>query len=134
MIRFNLKCDNGHAFESWFQSGAAYEKLIAAGMVTCTVCGSSNVTKSIMSPSVSSSTELTVPKRAEAPLAEMRKQIEQNADYVGTSFAKEAREMHEGTKPERSIYGEANLKEAKKLVDDGIPVMPLPFLPTKKTN
>ena len=66
--------------------------------------------------------------------AEMREKVEKESDYVGTSFAKEARDMHDGVVPERPIYGEANLNDAKKLVDDGIPVVPLPFVPKKKAN
>lgn len=134
MIRFHLKCDQNHAFESWFQSGAAFDKLVAAGMINCTSCGSTAVTKSVMAPSVSTSSDITVPKRTETALAELRKQVEANSDYVGTSFAKEARDMHDGVVPERPIYGEAKLDDAMKLVDDGIPVMPLPFVPRKKTN
>jgi len=134
MIRFNLKCDQDHAFESWFQSGAAFDKLADAGMISCTTCGSVKVTKSIMAPAVSTSSQITAPKAQEAEIAALRDQVEKNADYVGDTFAKEARDMHDGTKPERAIYGSANLTEAKKLVDDGVPVVPLPFMPRKKTN
>ena len=134
MIRFQLKCDQDHQFESWFQSGAAFDKLVAAGMVNCTACGSTKVTKTIMAPAVSTSSDITAPKQSEADLAAIREKIESNSDYVGKSFAKEARDMHDGTVPERPIYGEANLQDAKKLVDDGIPVVPLPFIPRKKSN
>lgn len=134
MIRFHLKCDQNHEFESWFQSGEAFEKLVAAGMVNCTSCGSAKVSKSIMAPAVSTSSEIVAPKPIESAIAELRDKVEANSDYVGRGFAKEARDMHDGVVPERPIYGEANLQEAKKLVDDGIPVVPLPFVPRKKTN
>lgn len=134
MIRFHLKCDQHHEFESWFQSGEAFDKLLAGSLVTCPVCGSTTVTKSMMAPAVSTSKEITAPKRAEAALTKMRAEVVANSDYVGKSFVKEARNMHDGLTPERPIYGEAKLDEAKKLVDDGIPVMPLPFVPRKKTN
>ena len=134
MIRFQLKCDHDHQFESWFQSGAAFDKLVAAGMVNCVSCGSAKVTKTIMAPAVSTSSEIPAPKQTENTLAAMREKVESTSDYVGKSFVKEARDMHDGIAPERPIYGEANLKEAKKLVDDGIPVVPLPFMPRKKTN
>lgn len=88
----------------------------------------------IMAPAVATSSAVTVPKQAEAALAAMREKVERESDYVGTGFAKEARDMHDGVIPERPIYGEANLHEAKKLVDDGVPVMPLPFVPKKKAN
>ncbi|MGA1232388.1 MAG: DUF1178 family protein [Lutimaribacter sp.] len=70
----------------------------------------------------------------EQQLAELRRKIEQNSDYVGMNFAKEARAMHDGTAPERAIYGEARPDEARKLLEDGIPVAPLPFIPGRKTN
>ncbi|KJZ20892.1 DUF1178 family protein [Loktanella sp. S4079] len=134
MIRFNLKCDQDHAFESWFQSGDAFDKLSKAGMINCETCGSSVVTKSIMAPSVSTSNRIAAPKSEANPIEELRKKVESTSDYVGSDFAKEARDMHDGVKPERPIYGEAKMEEAKKLVDDGIPVLPLPFIPKKKTN
>ena len=134
MIRFHLKCAENHEFESWFQSGEAFDKLVTAKMVTCATCGSTDVEKMIMAPAVSKSSAISVPKQTEATLAAMREKVEKESDYVGTSFAKEARDMHDGVVPERPIYGEANLNDAKKLVDDGIPVVPLPFVPKKKAN
>ncbi|WP_296423533.1 DUF1178 family protein [Yoonia sp.] len=134
MIRFHLKCDHDHGFESWFQSGEAFDKLAAARMLACTTCGSTTISKSIMAPAVSTTSDITAPRATEAALAKLRETVETNSDYVGASFAKEARAMHDGTKPERPIYGEANLQEARKLVDDGIPVMPLPFIPRKKSH
>lgn len=134
MIRFHLKCDNAHEFESWFQSGAAFDKLVTAGMINCTSCGSTKVSKTIMAPAVSTSSQITAPKQTDDAIAALRAKVEAGSDYVGRSFAKVARDMHDGLAPERPIYGEANLQEAKKLVEDGIPVVPLPFMPRKKTN
>ena len=71
---------------------------------------------------------------AEQALADMRRKVEENSDYVGKDFVTEARAMHLGDTPERSIYGEANLTEAKALIEEGIPVLPLPFMPNRKTN
>jgi hypothetical protein len=137
MIRYSLTCDKGHDFDSWFQSAAAFDSLAAAGHVACAQCGSASVTKSLMAPAVrpTDKTALTAPQsELEQKLAALRQQVEENSDYVGLSFAAEARAMHEGRAPERSIYGEARLDEAKKLLEDGIPVAPLPFLPKAKAN
>ena len=71
---------------------------------------------------------------AEAALAELKQKIKDNSEYVGTDFADEARKIHDGDAPERSIYGEAKAEDAKKLIEDGIPVAPLPFVPTRKQN
>jgi hypothetical protein len=73
-------------------------------------------------------------KDVEAALKQMRAEVEKNATYVGSGFAREARDMHLGNVPERPIWGEANAKEAKALIDDGVPVAALPFLPTRKVN
>lgn len=144
MIQYALKCSEGHSFDSWFQSAEAFDKLAASGMVACAVCGSVHVEKAIMTPSVrpsrkdaqaSEKPDLTKPKTdVEAAMQEMRRHVEKNADYVGMEFAQEARAIHDGDKPERAIYGEARPDEAKKLLEDGVPVAPLPFLPPRKTN
>ena len=70
----------------------------------------------------------------ERALAELRRRVEDNSDYVGKDFVSQARAMHEGDAPGRAIHGEAKLDEAKALVEEGIPVMPLPFLPNRRTN
>lgn len=69
-----------------------------------------------------------------AALTKLKAEVEANSDYVGKSFAKEARAMHLGEAPERAIYGEAKIEDAKSLIEDGIPVLPLPFRPTRKSN
>ena len=144
MIRFQLKCDNDHSFESWFASTDAFEKVQSAGMVACPTCGSEQVSKSLMAPQVSTSRKKAAEKEVaplsapasevEAKLAAIKREVEKNSDYVGMSFASEARKMHDGDIPLRSIYGEAKPDEAKKLVEDGVPVAPLPLLPQRKTN
>lgn len=142
MINYTLRCDQGHDFDSWFQSASAYDVLERSGHLSCAVCGSANVRKAVMAPRVSNSGKkdaapmaLSAPgSEAEKALAEMRQKVEENSDYVGGKFADEARAMHLGDTPERSIYGEANLQEAKALVEDGVPVMPLPFRPKKKLS
>lgn len=137
MIQFSLKCDKDHRFDSWFQSADAFDKLLAAGMVSCAVCGSSHVEKALMAPKVRDSKKRSAPHPPdirEQALAELKKQVEQNSEYVGMNFAREARDIHEGITPERSIYGEARPEDAKKLIEDGIPVAPLPFVPGRKSN
>ncbi|MCU0899040.1 MAG: DUF1178 family protein [Cypionkella sp.] len=142
MIRYNLRCDKAHEFDSWFQSAAAFDSLRAAGRVTCAVCGSAQVDKLLMAPAVrpartaaAEKVTLSEPEsEAERAIAALRAQIEAQSDYVGMNFVTEARKMHEGTAPERPIYGEARPEEARKLIEDGVPVAPLPFLPRRKAN
>lgn len=146
MIRFALQCDKGHGFESWFSSNATFEELRAAGHVMCPKCNSSAVEKSLMAPPVRASRKTAKPATAPQPLAnapdpevakaiqEIREHVEKTSDYVGDKFADEARAMHEGTSPHRSIHGEAPLEEARKLIEDGVPAVPLPFIPKQKSN
>lgn len=147
MINYALKCSQGHSFDSWFKSAEAYEKLAAGGLVSCAVCGISQVEKAIMTPRVrparnSASADAAKPRPtlrepaslAQQAMAEFRRRIEENSDYVGKEFAAKARAMHLGEIPERSIYGEARIEDAKALVDDGIPVTALPFNPNRKAN
>lgn len=145
MIRYALKCENGHDFDSWFASVEASDGLIASGLVSCIHCGSPQVEKSLMAPAVSHAPKAAdaapAPKPLSSPqspmekaLTALRKEIESKSEYVGKRFVTEARAMHEGAAPERPIFGEAKVEEAKALIDDGIPVSPLPFLPPRKTN
>lgn len=138
MIRYALKCQDDHGFESWFRSAEAYDTLRAAGGVACPVCGSPEVDKALMAPAVRAETgpaPLTAPaSERERLLAELRRRVEESSEYVGMDFAAEARAIHEGDAPERAIYGEARAEEARRLIEDGVPVAPLPFMPGRRTN
>lgn len=147
MISYTLKCENDHRFDSWFQSADAFDKLRSANMVICPNCESASVEKAIMAPRVR-----TARKAAKAPdhdqknplstpasdeeraIADLKSKVEANSEYVGMEFANQARAIHDGDAPERPIYGEAKPEDALKLLQDGVPVAPLPFTPKRKTN
>ncbi len=138
MILFNLRCAAGHEFEAWFKDGAAYEAQAAAHEIACPICGDENVGKAIMAPRVSASTrKRSGPPRSPAELQrqflgamrDLRKHVEETCDYVGPSFAQEARKIHNGETEERSIYGEATTAEAQTLSEDGIRVQRIPWVP-----
>jgi hypothetical protein len=159
MIRYTLRCDRGHSFESWFQSSAAYESQEKRKLVNCPSCGSAKVERAIMAPQIVSkkgrdsqnnsqdngapapaaATEVTSPastplmmaqeRELRAKLKELRDHIVKNADNVGERFPNEARKMHYGDIEHRPIYGEASPEEARSLIDEGVEVSPLPVLP-----
>lgn len=154
MIRYTLRCDKGHSFESWFQSSAAYESQEKRKLVSCPSCGSTKVERAIMAPQVVSkkgretvapaaveasaadattqaSTPLLMAQELElrAKIKELRDHIVKNADNVGDRFPNEARKMHYGDIEHRPIYGEASPEEARSLIDEGVEVSPLPVLP-----
>ena len=131
MIRYALRCDQAHRFDSWFGSSADFDRLLGAGLVACAVCGSSDIAKDLMAPAVAGAapepTLSAPPSPAEQALAELRRRIEAQSEDVGRNFAREARRIHEGLAPERAIIGEARPAEARALIEDGIPVAPLPW-------
>ncbi len=137
MIRYALQCDAAHGFEAWFGSSSDYDDQSARGLIECPFCGSHAVTKQIMAPAVAGakrdtpSVETTAKMRSMMTqmAREVRSHVERNFDYVGDTFAREARAIHEGTTETREIYGEATPAEVRSLKEDGVPVAPLPPAP-----
>lgn len=138
MIKYDLKCrECSHQFEGWFPDSAGFDRQVAASEVLCPVCSCPDVTKAIMAPNISTGrpSRSDIPAdqiRAEARkmLSEMRKQVESSCDYVGGEFPAEARKIHYGETEERGIYGEATPEETRELLDDGIEVAPIPWIPS----
>ncbi len=154
MIKYALACEAGHGFETWFRSSDDYEKQRKRKLVECPACGSAEIEKQIMKPSVArtdrgrSPAPVEVPAAAEQPqpvammspqeqflrtkLKELRDHVTRNADYVGEKFPELARQMHYEEIDQRSIYGEAKPDEVKELIEEGVGVQPLPVLPEDK--
>lgn len=160
MIRYRLQCRKGHQFEAWFSSSTDYDKQAKRGLVTCPDCGTSKVSKTLMAPGVAtrkgkrsapvepvpapqpgegqsqpaapSDSRVEMQDKFLALMRELRKEVEKKADYVGPRFAEEARKIYYKEAESRGIWGEATLKEAKELVDEGIDCLPLPVLPEDK--
>jgi hypothetical protein len=144
MIKYALACEQAHEFESWFPSSEAFEAQRKRGFVTCPYCNSAKVEKQIMAPSVARTDKVPpaqVPeaqpvavltdreRELRAALRALREHVMKNAEDVGKGFVEEARKMHFGETEERSIYGEADLAEARALLEEGIDVLPLPVVP-----
>jgi hypothetical protein len=153
MIRYALRCEHDHAFESWFQSSSAFDSQVKRKLVACPVCESTRVEKAIMAPQIVSKkgreTAASAPVPVQPPeaapgaqplvmaqehelrakLKELRDHIVKNADNVGERFPNEARKMHYGEIEHRPIYGEASPEEARALIEEGVEVSPLPVLP-----
>lgn len=139
MIHYSLKCEHDHGFDSWFASADAFDGLAARGLVSCPDCGSTRIVKALMAPAVVETRARALPaapaeNSREAALAALRRHVEENSEYVGMNFATEARAIHEGEAPERPIYGEAAIEDARAMIEDGLPVAPLPFRPARKSN
>jgi hypothetical protein len=148
MIVFDVCCDKGHVFEGWFKDSASFARQAKKGLVECTHCGSTKVRKALMAPAVAGTKarkakqepmQVAVAAPPEAPsgtpaalmqeLRALRRKIEENCDYVGPRFTEEARKMHYDEAEKRSIYGEATADEAKELIEEGIEVGQIPWVP-----
>jgi hypothetical protein len=155
MIIFDLKCaPAGHVFEAWFGSSGDYEDQRARGLVACPLCGSEEVTKAVMAPSVGAKGNRSGPaappagsrdesgtpappelfsgdpesvKTMLAAVAAVQRKLLEGSESVGDRFAEEARAIHVGDREKRAIHGRASRAEAESLIEDGIPVAPLPF-------
>ena len=157
MIKYTLVCDASHEFESWFPGSESYEEQARRGFVECPLCQSTKVSKAIMAPHVARKDRDAVPALASVPavpavaspaqpvalldekqqhlramIRDLHEKIVASSDDVGTSFPEEARKMHDGETPLRSSRGKASFEEARSLLDEGIPVMPIPDLPEER--
>lgn len=130
MIAYSLRCHNDHEFEGWFRDSKAFDEQSAKGLLMCPSCQSVRVAKAIMAPAVSGTkktdTDAAQARQLRQFATGLRKYVQDNADYVGPQFAEEARKIHYGETPARSIYGEATLDDARDLAEEGIDVAPLP--------
>lgn len=154
MILYELNCDRQHSFEAWFKDGATCDRQLKRNTVECPSCGSVQVAKALMAPRVgkkgnareiapieapaapsvpvapvAANKTAVVPVELRQALMEVRKQIEANCDYVGDNFAEEARKIHHGETEARGIYGEATDAEHEELIEDGIEVTRVPWVP-----
>ena len=153
MIHYQLRCDQDHEFDGWFNDSAGFEKQAKRGLIECPTCGTTKVTRALMAPAVSTREApepkppvpvqqvlpptpqpgpaggMPVPAQMIAMLQRMRAHVEKNCDYVGPSFAEEARKIHRGEAEERGIYGETTPAEAETLADEGIEVHSIPWVP-----
>jgi hypothetical protein len=157
MILYELNCDRQHSFEAWFKDGATADRQLKRKSVECPSCGSVKVAKALMAPRVGkkgngreiapieppasppsvpnlpaaapANKAAVIPAELRQALIEVRKQIESNCDYVGDKFADEARKIHEGEAQARGIYGEATEAEHEELIEDGIEVARVPWVP-----
>jgi hypothetical protein len=141
MIRYALACEHEHEFEGWFGASADFDDQQARGLLDCPVCGSKAVRKAIMAPAVAGTKRRSQdgpPAQAQAMMMEamgrIRRHVEENFDDVGDAFAAEARAIHEGRSEDRGIYGQASPGEVRALIEDGVPVAPLPPEPRKKSE
>ena len=152
MIHYELRCSQAHSFDGWFKDSKTFEKQAEMGLIECPECGGTKVERALMAPAVSKreaspvvapepqaevlppaapdkATIARMPAQMLALLQKMRAEVEKSCDYVGLSFAEEARKMHRGESESRPIYGETSQEQAESLADEGIEVAKIPWVP-----
>tara|TARA_B100001057_G_scaffold334609_1_gene335234 strand:+ start:76 stop:498 length:423 start_codon:yes stop_codon:yes gene_type:complete len=136
MIKYNLKCDNDHEFESWFSNSKEYEKLNKKRLLECIFCTSKKINKSIMAPTILNTKKKDKQieiinknfKNEKNKLLSLRKYIEKNFDYVGENFSKKVREVYYDKKNKKAIYGTTTPKEREELAEEGIDLLSIPWV------
>ena len=136
MIKYNLKCQNNHEFESWFSNSKEFDKLNKKDLLECIYCSSKKISKSIMSPRISNLNTKQEQvnlinrdiKNEKDQLLRLRKYIEKNFDYVGKDFSKKVREVYYDKKSKKAIYGTATSKEREELAEEGIDLLSIPWI------
>ncbi len=137
MIKYNLKCDKNHEFESWFADSKEFEKLKSKQLLECIFCNSRAITKSIMAPMVSITKDRyinelkinsTALQKERKKLIRLRKYIENNFEYVGKDFSKKVREIYYDKKNKKTIYGVTTPDEREELKEEGIELLSVPWV------
>ena len=136
MIKYNLKCYNGHEFESWFSNSKEYDKLKNKKLLECIYCSSKKINKSIMAPMITNSKRKSDNfevlskeiKNEKDKLLQLRKYIEKNFDYVGRDLSSKVREVFYDKKSKKAIYGTATNKEREELAEEGIELLSIPWV------
>ena len=136
MIKYNLKCQNDHEFESWFSNSKEYDKLNKKGLLECIFCSSKKINKSLMAPTILNLKEKDKKietinnefKNEKNKLLNLRKYIEKNFDYVGKDFSKKVREVYYDKKNKKTIYGTTTPKEREELLEEGIDLLSIPWV------
>ena len=156
MILYRLRCAKGHEFESWFKDSKSYERQERKSLIGCAVCGEAKVERALMAPRLGTGGKRVevempaadapapapapsseqqqqmaalakhMPKELREALLKVRAEVEKNCEHVGDKFAEEARKIHNGETPDRHIYGETTMEEARELAEEGVDVAPLP--------
>jgi hypothetical protein len=133
MIKYALKCADGHDFESWFPNSGSFDQQLTRALVVCPVCATTDVGKAIMAPALAHADRIEAPSSGPdkqiAALRALRHYVMGETEDVGLRFADEARKIAEGVSEERPIRGQATRDEAKALLEDGIAILPLPLVP-----
>lgn len=156
----NLQCEGGHGFEGWFGSEDDFQSQLARGLVTCPICldpqvrklpsaprlnlgaprpaepssppSATNTTPPVATPANSSGLSAQERQRLQAAWLQLAREVVRNTEDVGSDFAEEARRIHHGDAPERGIRGQATPQETAALLEEGVPILPLPLPATAK--
>ena len=136
MIKYNLKCQNNHEFESWFSDSKEFDKLNKKKLLECIYCSSNKIQKSIMAPMISGgkldNNNLSLMDQKiideKDKLLKLRGYVEKNFQFVGNKFSEKVREVYYDNKTKKSIYGTTTPEEREELSEEGIDLITIPWV------
>ena len=139
MIKYLLKCNNKHEFESWFSESKEFEKLKKKKLIECIFCKSKKIDKTIMSPSIVRNEKIIEKSfndnefnKIKKDLVKIRKFVENNFEFVGNKFSKEVREIYYENKKSKNIFGTVTKEEKSELEEEGIDLLSIPWIDNKE--
>lgn len=139
MIRFSLRCASGHEYEAWFGGNADFDRQREMGLVECPHCGTAEVEKALMAPTIAAGEGRSPPSARDAAdgptaeaarelLARFARHVRAHTTDVGERFPEEVRRIHYGEAEDRAIRGRATDAEARELREEGVAIARLPSL------
>ncbi len=166
MIVFDLECrSGGHRFEGWFGSSEQFASQQARGLVTCPICGNGDVQKAVMAPNIArkgnqaaalptsqpqsdaasvntpvvTNNAPSLPPEADAlfrSMAQAQAEALKTSRWVGDKFADTARAIHYGEREAEQVHGQATLRQAQELAEEGVTIAPVlfPLVPPGEAN
>ena len=139
MIKYNLICGHQHEFEAWFQNNSVFEQQQKNAEIECPLCTNTVINKAIMMPHIRKKTTTHLQTNTQTDkiikmIKDIQEHVTDNFDYVGDKFSHEARAIYYGDRKKRDIYGETTPEDAMELIEEGIPVVPIPGISPKDKN
>lgn len=131
MIAYDLKCQNDHTFEGWFEDAQAFSKQLKAGLVACPICDDTHITRIPSTFAIKGSPTQPAAQPLQVSAETMAKAIahyvDKTFDNVGADFAQEALKMHYGVTQPRNIRGVSTAQEEETLRKEGVEFIKFPL-------
>jgi len=131
MIVYDIRCENGHVFEGWFDDRESFEEQKNNSRIDCPICGTVRVDVAPSTFGIGGRARKQETDHEgmnpENFFKQMTEFLEKNFEDVGPQFAEEALKIHYGETEERSIRGTTTPHEEQELQEEGVTFMKVPM-------